>query len=332
MTRMVLSKRKISYLIGLVILGVFVIYPLLVDAEKSYLVYFLYMTFIYIALAQGWNLTSGYAGQVSLGQHAFFGIGCYVTAITWRAGWTGYLDPLAMLMSGMGAALVAIAIGIPLLAKLRGDYFALGTLGLGEILRVIALNGGNLTGGAAGIGLSSSAYQSMRHYYFIALIISLIAILSLLLLTRSRIGLALVAIREDEVAAAANGIGVLKYKILAFAVGAFVTGLCGSITAYYIFHIHTGAAFNLNWVIVPILMTILGGMGTFLGPILGAFILVSVFELTNLWMPELHPIFSAAFIVLVTLFLPDGLMSYITGHKTRILQKLSPFKWVFQKT
>jgi branched-chain amino acid transport system permease protein len=331
MIRVVLSKRYISYFILLVFLGFFVIYPFLVDAEASYLVYFFYMAFIYITLAQGWNLAAGYAGQVSLGQHAFFGIGCYVTAITWRAGWTGYLDPLAILISGMGAALVAVAVGIPLLAKLRGDYFGLGTLGLGEILRVVAINGGNLTGGAAGIGLPSSAYQSMRHYYFIALTFVLIAILSLLFMTRSRIGLALVAIREDEVAAAANGIDVLKYKVLAFTVGAFVTGLCGSITTYYIFHIHTGAAFNLNWVIIPIVMTILGGMGTFWGPILGAFILLSVFELTNLWVPELHPIFSAAFIVLLTLFLPDGVMRYITGHETRILQKLSPFKWVLQK-
>jgi branched-chain amino acid transport system permease protein len=328
---MTLLKGKINYTFVFVFLCFLVVYPLLVDAEKSYFVYFLYTTFIYIALAHGWNIAAGYTGQVSLGQHAFFGFGCYMTAITWKGGWTGYLDPLAMLMSGVGAAIVAIVIGIPLLAKLKGDYFALGTLGLGEILRVIAINGGSLTGRAAGLTLSSSAYQSMSHYYYIALIVAFIACVSVLLLTRTRIGLALVAIREDEVAAAANGIFVLKYKVLAFAVCAFVTGLCGSINAYYIFHIHSGAAFNLNWVIIPILMTILGGIGTFWGPVLGTLILVSVFELTNLWMPELHPIFSSAFIVLVTLFLPDGLMSYLSGHKTKLLQKLSPFKWVLQK-
>jgi branched-chain amino acid transport system permease protein len=141
-----------------------------------------------------------------------------------------------------------------------------------------------------------------------------------------------VAIREDEVAAAANGIAVLKYKIFAFAVGAFVTGLCGSLNAYYVFHIHTGGAFNLNWVIIPILMSILGGAGTFLGPILGAFILAAVFELANIWMPALHPIFSAAFIVLVVLLLPDGIMSYITGHRYRVLHKLFLSKSGFQKT
>jgi len=328
MTRRVLSRWKTSYLLSLILIFFFIIYPLIVDTEASYLVYFLYMTFIYIALAQGWNLAAGYTGQVSLGQHAFFGIGCYVTAITWRAGITGYFDPLAMLMGGMGAALVAIAIGIPLLAKLRGDYFALGTLGLGEILRVIAINGKSLTEGVAGISLPSSAYLSMRHYYFIALLIVLVGLASVWCITRSSIGLALMAIREDEVAAAANGIAVLKYKIFAFAAGAFITGLCGSLNAYYVFHIHTAAAFNLNWVIIPILMAILGGAGTFLGPILGAFILATVFELANVWMPELHPIFSATFIVLVALFLPDGIMSYISGHEGGGLRKLSLFKWI----
>ncbi len=313
-------------------MGFCVIYPFLVDVESSYLVYFLYLTFTYVALAQGWNLVAGYTGQVSLGQHAFFGLGAYITAIAWQSGWTGYLDPLTMLMSGLGAAILAIAVGLPLLAKLRGDYFALGTLGLGEILRVVCVNGGAFTGGAMGIGIQSSAYISIKPYYFIALFIALIALAVVWLMTRTSIGLALVAIREDEVAAAANGIGVLKYKIFAFVVAAVITGLCGSLSAYYIFHVHPAGVYSLNWAITPVLMTILGGAGTFWGPIIGAFILAGVFELANIWMPELHPIFSGAFIVLVTLFLPDGIMSFITGHKAGILRKLSPFKWLGQRT
>lgn len=312
-------------------MGSLIVYPLIVDAELSYLVYFLYSTFLYVTLAQGWNLAAGYTGQVSLGQHAFIGIGSYVTAITWRAGWAGYLDPRAMIMSGLGAALVAIVIGLPLLAKLRGDYFALGTLGLGEILRVVAINGGSFTEGTAGISLPSSSYISMHYYYYIALLIAVMAQIVLWLITRSRIGLGLVAIREDETAAAANGIAILQYKIFAFAVGAFFTGLCGSLNAYYVFHIHTGGAFSLNWVIVPILMASLGGAGTLWGPVLGSFILAAVYELANAWMPELHPVLSGSFIILVALFLPDGLMSYITGRKDRVLRKLPVFHWMFQK-
>ncbi len=317
------SVLRTACLGGFLLICFFFLFPFLVDPEESYLVYFFFLTFLYIALAQGWNLVAGYAGQASLGQHAFFGLGAYLTAMTWKAGWTGYLDPLGIFISGAGSAILAIAIGIPLLSKLRGDYFALGTLGLGEMLRVVFTQGGSLTGGPVGLMLPSSAYQSMRPYYFIALFIALFALLSIWLLVRSRVGLALVAIREDEQAAAANGIYVLKFKILAFAVGAFFTGLCGSLYGYYLFHIHPTGFFSLSWALLPVLMTILGGIGTLMGPIIGAFLLAVVFELANLWLPEIHPIFSGAFIILVMLFLPQGITSL--GAKTdkgRVLRRM----------
>jgi branched-chain amino acid transport system permease protein len=313
---------------GLPLICFLLLFPFSVDSEESYLVYFLFLTFLYIALAQGWNVVAGYGGQASLGQHAFFGLGAYVTAISWKAGWIGYLDPKGMLMSGAGAALLAVMIGIPLLAKLRGDYFALGTLGLGEILRVVFTQGGSLTGGPVGLMLPSSEYRSMIPYYFFALSIALISLLCVWFLVRSRLGLALVAIREDEEAAGANGIHVLKFKIFAFAVGAFFTGLCGSLFAYYLFHIHPSGFFSLNWALLPVLMTILGGIGTLMGPVVGAFVLASVFELANLWLPEIHPIFSGSFIILVMLFLPGGIMSLgEKPHKYRILQRMLPLKW-----
>lgn len=317
----------ISWGIGLAALVFFIVLPLGVDAEESYSVYFLFMCFLYVTLAQGWNLVAGYAGQASFGQHAFFGTGAYITAIAWKAGWTGYLDPLGMLMSGAGAALLAVLIGIALLSKLRGDYFALGTLGLGEILRVVTTQGGTLTGGPVGLLLPSSAYESMRPYYFFALFVAVATFASVLFLVKSRVGLALVAIREDEEAAAANGIHVLKYKILAFAAGALFTGLCGSLYAYYLFHIHPLGFFSLSWALLPVLMTVLGGIGTMAGPILGAFVLAGVFEMANLWIPEVHPIFSGAFIIMVMLFLPQGIMSLGgKGGKHLVLRKLFRFK------
>ncbi len=331
MARKTNAKWKTRYFLAFIPLAFFVAFPFMVDAEASYLVYFFFTTFMYVALAQGWNLVAGYTGQVSLGQSAFFGLGAYVTAISWKAGWTGYLDPSAMLLSGVGASLLAAIVGMPLLAKLRGDYFALGTLGLAEILRVVCVNGGKITGGPVGIMLSSSAYESMKPYYYIALVIALLSIASLWLLTRSTIGLALVAIREDEMAAGANGVAVLKYKIFAFAAGAFFTGMCGSLNAYYTFHVHPAGVYGLNWVIIPILMALLGGAGTIWGPVIGAFLLAAAFELANEWLPEIHPIFSGAFIILVTLFLPNGVMSAITGRKPDFVRRLPLFNWAPRK-
>ena len=286
------------------------------NPEKSYVVYLLFLAFTYVALSQGWNLLGGYTGQISLGQNAFFGLGAYVTAIGWLQGVTGYFDPLAMFFSGIAAAILAVAIGIPLLSKLRGDYFALGTLGLGEILRTIFIQGGAFTGGAAGIVLPSNVYSSMRPYYYIALLFAFVATGVAYFVVRSRVGLAFVAIREDELAAEANGIHILKYKILAFAMGAFLAGLCGSLQAYYMFHIHPLGFFGINWTLYPVLMCMLGGSGTIIGPIIGAMVLTGVFELAKVWLVEIHPIFSGALIIIVMLFLPDGIIRLRTRKKT----------------
>ena len=156
-------KLNLKYYLVVVILLLLV--PVFLDAESSYAVYFLFMAFTYLSMAQGFNLIAGYTGQISLGQNAFFGLGAYIAAFAWQNGNLGYFNPLAILASGLGAAVIAILVGIPLLSKLRGDYFALGTLGLGEILRLIIVQGGSLTGGTVGMFLPASAYISMLPYY-----------------------------------------------------------------------------------------------------------------------------------------------------------------------
>jgi branched-chain amino acid transport system permease protein len=314
-----------GYLGFFLILCIICVFPFVVNPDKSYLAYFLFLTFIYIAISQAWNLVGGYAGQVSFGQHAFFGIGAYLTAFSWLGGLTGFLDPLAMMIGGMGAALLAILVGLPLLSKLKGDYFALGTLGLGEILRAIFIQGTDVTGGTEGLMLSSSSYESLLPYYFISLIIVVLTCLTVWILVSSPIGLALVAIRDDEQAAAANGIAVLKFKVLAFSLGAFFTGLCGSIYGYYLFHIEPHAFFNLSWALLPLVMTILGGIGTFLGPIIGAVVLAVIVELANIFLPEIQSFLYGASIVLLILVLPHGIMNVgKKGTKLSVLRKLLP--------
>jgi branched-chain amino acid transport system permease protein len=301
-------KRKTR--IGLLILvtALFAAVPLILDSENSYYVYFLFMAFTYIALSQSWNLVAGYTGQISLGLHAFFGLGAYVIAIGWGKEIIGFFDPLGIVLSGLIPAILAVAIGIPLLSKLRGDYFALGTLGLGEILRLIFTQGGALTGGSAGLMLPSSSYTSMLPYYYIALFLAVFATAVIYLMVKSSLGWALISVRDDETAAAANGVNVLKYKVLAFTVGAFMAGLCGSLQAYYLFHVHPQNFFGLNWTLYPILMCVMGGVGSTIGPVIGALFLSAVFELAKILLPEIHPVFSGVLIVLTIIFLPDGLV------------------------
>lgn len=317
-----MANSKNKTIIGWSVAALFFIIALLVpkvlDADTSYIVYFLFLVFLYITMAQAWNLIAGYTGQMSLGTQAFFGIGAYAAALGWKWGYLPFFSLQGMLCAGIVAAILAVVIGLPLLTRLRGDYFTLGTLGLGEILRVLFINGKGVTGGAVGVMMPSKLYDGMAPYYYWALGLVTVGLIMMWFLLRSRYGLAMQAIREDETAAASNGVNVLWVKILAFAFGAFFIGIAGSLQGYYLFHIHPYGVFSLNWGLLPILMVMIGGAGTFLGPIIGAVILAIVFELANIWMPEIHPIFSGLMIILVTLFLPKGVLAFFGKETTPI--------------
>jgi branched-chain amino acid transport system permease protein len=248
------DRRYISIAIGFVVILFFAILPAFIDVEKSYWAYFLFLTFIYITVSQGWNLVAGYAGQISLGTHAFFGLGAYTMALIWLHDLTHtgyYFDPLLMILAGIVPVVLAIIIGIPLLSRLRGDSFAFGTLGVGFILTVVFTKLRTITGGADGLHIPSAVYSSMVPYYYSGLLLALFSIGAVYFITRSRIGLALRAVREDETSAASHGVPILWYKVFAFAAAAFLAGIAGSLWGYYLFHINPQSVMNLNWLFYP---------------------------------------------------------------------------------
>jgi branched-chain amino acid transport system permease protein len=198
--------------IGAVIVAVLALVPFVPGAIDSYGFSFLFFVFIYAILAQSWNLVAGFGGQISLGQHAFFGLGAYTTVILWSNNYLWgslyddhqliyYFDPVTMVLSGIIPACAAVIIGMPLLSKLHGDYFALGTLGFGEIVRVILINGGDFTGGASGVYAPSSAFDTLMPHYWVGLGLTAGLALLIALAMKSRLGLALIAVRDDEMAA-----------------------------------------------------------------------------------------------------------------------------------
>ena len=288
--------------------------PLIVDAEKSYIVYSLFLFFCYIIISQAWNLVAGYTGQISLGQHAFFGLGAYTTALVWLHDMTKtgyYFDPVTMIISGLVPAALAAAVGIPLLSRLRGDYFALGTLGMGEIVKVIFVKGGSFTGASDGLHLPSAVYSSIKPYYWTGLLLAFLATILVYFLVRSNTGLALRAIREDETSAAARGINVLRYKVMAFSIGAFLAGICGSLYGIYLFHINPDSVLKLDWTLYPILICVIGGTGTVTGPVLGAFFISAMFSVADIYFVQMHPVIAGTFIILVMKFMPGGLVGLI---------------------
>ncbi|QPC91736.1 branched-chain amino acid ABC transporter permease [Mesorhizobium sp. INR15] len=311
--------------VAVLVVAALVLLPLLPGAIDSYAFSFLFFVFIYAIMAQGWNLVAGFGGQISLGNHAFFGLGAYTTAILWSGNYLWgslyeaypriyYFDPVTMVLGGLVAALAAIIIGMPLLSKLRGDYFALGTLGFGEIVKVMFINGGDFTGGAFGVVAPASTFDTLLPHYLVGLGLMVGVALAIRLLMRSRYGLALIAVRDDEMAASANGIDTLRVKVAAFAGSAFIAGIAGSLYTYYLFHVGPDSVFDLDWMLLPLMMTVVGGTGTLLGPILGAFVMYAVFDLARIVVPDYHPVISGLTIILAMLFLPKGLMRSFGGR------------------
>ncbi len=311
-----LNKRRIvSLVLGALAVVFFATLPFYYDVHNGQFGVFFFNVFVYVIVAQGWNLVGGYTGQISLGQNAFFGVGAYTMALLWfnNVTHTGYyFDPVLMIAAAIAPAILAVLVGLPLLSRLRGDYFSFGTLGMGMIVTVLFINGGMFTGGAEGRMLvpkmPKDVVFNLRTHYWVSLLVAVICTLVVYFMTTSRVGLALKAIREDEVSAASHGVNVLKYKVLAFAVGAAMAGVAGSIYGYYLLQVTPSNVLTQNWLFLPILMVVLGGTGTIIGPWVGAFLIYLMSWYGDSYFTGYSPVISGVVIILVMLFLPGGLV------------------------
>jgi branched-chain amino acid transport system permease protein len=261
--------------------------------------------FMWIALAQSWNLISGLTGYVSFGHVAFFGMGSYATAILVVK---GVAWPLAAIAGGVMAVALAFVIGWPCL-RLKGPYFAIAMLGLNEVLRVMASYFEGLTGGGLGLSLPTLD-ASVRIYYAMGLVAVAVTGLTYLIVT-SRFGLRLMTIREDEVAAEAMGINTFRYKIYAFLLSAAAPGIVGGLAARDMGYIEPISVFPLVTTITMIVMVLFGGKGTIWGPVLGAVILFTFQELVWAHFPHAHQVLLGAIIVTVVLVMPRGILGVL---------------------
>jgi branched-chain amino acid transport system permease protein len=303
------------WLAGAVLLAAVIAFPLVFTGP--YAQHVMIMILIYALMAQGWNLLAGYCGQISLGHAIFFGIGAYAPAYLFTA--HGISPWLGMVAGATLAMAVALAIGVPTF-RLRGHYFAIATLVMGEIAQTVFLNW-EMVGGATGIWipilrkspwLSFQFHDSKLPYYYIALSALALACLAVAWLGRSKTGLYFRAIREEPEAARALGVDITRYKLIAIAVSAAFTSVAGGLFTQYILVIDPETVFPLILSILMVLMTMLGGLGTLWGPILGAAVLLPLSELTRVWLGGTGGaedlMIYGAIIVLVSVFYPKGLI------------------------
>lgn len=314
-----IQENRIYVITGILAIVIFSMVPPIIGVDSFY-IYFLFMVFLYITVSQGWNLIGGYTGQLSLGTHAFFALGGYTTALIWIHDITHtwyYFDPLVMILSGVVPAIFAVFIGIPTLSRLKGDYFAFGTLAAAEALKVVILRTQEFSGGQAGLSVRAEGFTDLGIYYYTALLLAVLSVLVLFIVTKSRIGVAIGAISEDEMSAASHGIHILKYKLISFIISSFIIGICGSLYFYYQFIVNPSSMMDLTrWMFYPLLICILGGKGTIMGPIIGSFIIYTLFTFAENVMGRIHPMLSGFIIILVMKYLPTG----IWGLKEKIFR------------
>jgi branched-chain amino acid transport system permease protein len=292
-------KRGLAIALALTAIGL-ALYPV---QATGYGIRVMLQLFMWIALAQSWNLISGLTGYVSFGHVAFFGTGAYASSLLIvKAGWPW---PLACLGGGVVAAGVALVIGWPCL-RLKGPYFAIAMLGLNEVLRVIASYYEGLTGGGNGLSLPT-LYASVQIYYAMGLVAAAVTLVAYVILT-SRFGLRLMTIREDEVAAEAMGIDTLRYKLYAFLLSAIGPGIVGGLSARDQGYIEPISVFPLIMTITMIVMVLFGGKGTIWGPVLGAVALFAFQELVWAHFIHAHQVLLGAIIVVVVLAMPRGVL------------------------
>jgi len=272
---------------------------------SPFLVQFLINLFMLAALAESWNIIGGFTGYASFGNVAFFGIGAYTTGVLLTVAELPFA--LALPAAGIVGMMFAGLIGMPIL-RLKGHYFAIATLGVAETTREIVYNL-KITGG--GTGLTMPITKSALPFFYLMLGILLLATLVNWWLSASRFGYGLIAIREDEDAAAAMGINTPLYKTIAFAMSGGFAGLVGGVFAYWITFIDPDGVFKVITTIQMIIMAVFGGMGTVVGPLLGALVLTSVSELLSTQLVSLAELFNGLIVILVVLFMPKGLAEMI---------------------
>jgi len=296
------TRRWVPLLAGLLVVLVMAAAP---GVVSPFMLQFLINLFMLAILAESWNIIGGYTGYASFGNVAFFGVGAYTTGVLLTR--VGFPFALALPAGGIVAMLFAALVGMPIL-RLKGHYFAIATLGVAETMREVVYN---LEFTGKGTGLVMPILRSPLPFFYLMLGILVAVTLVNWWLSESRFGYGLIAIREDEDAAAVMGINTPLYKTIAFALSGAFTGPAGGVYAYWITFIDPDAVFKVIITVQLIIMAVFGGTGTVVGPLLGALVLASVSEWLSTQLVTLAELFNGLIIILVVLFMPKGMSDLI---------------------
>lgn len=301
----------------LIVVAAISAYPVLIDSaalrEEMFLILML------VVLASGINIIMGYTGYVSFGHIVFFGLGGYFAFYLMQNFAMNFVP--AAIIGGLGSSAVAFLIGIPVL-RLRGAYFALATIGINEAMRAF-VNNFEPFGGAVGMFFNYSVYDAYggaknagQFAYYAMVVVALLTIAASFAIKKSKFGLGLLAIREDQDAAMVLGVDPARAKVITYAISAFFPGLAGAIFFFKNGIIEPGPAFDLLRSIEALVMVMLGGYGTVTGPVVGAFVYESLrsYLITSPTFANLHLVVAGLLLLIIVLFVTAGLVGWLRNR------------------
>ncbi len=312
------SKAVSAMVIVLLILPIFI--------QDPYIMNIVILSLLFAVLACSWNLICGYTGIFTFGHQAFFGIGAYVSAL--MAMKLGLSPWLGLLAGGIGAAVIGLGIGLPCLRLRVAPYIAITTLAFSEIARIVCMNLVGLTRGELGLWgipefpdvplgggwVVTFSGGDRTAYYYVILGIFFASLAFIGWMVRSYIGLAFRAIRDEQDAALSLGIDTTRFKLLAFIASSFLAGVAGSFYAHYILILTPTSVFSVGLMTEVIAVTLVGGLGTFWGPVIGAFSLTVLLEYLREF-GEYRFMIYGAMLVATIMFMPRGVSSRLFPEK-----------------
>lgn len=296
--------RRLGLVLSVVSLAVLVVLPLI--GVRDYYLQILTEIFMYATLAFAWNILGGITGYPSFGQTAFFGTGAYVTALLITNSGTSF--GWAFVLAGLIPGIVAAIIGFPML-RLRGYYFALGTFGVAEAIKQ-AFHIVKAVGGGTSYTLPIDNGGPIFFYLVMLGLLALSVVVTRLILN-GKIGYALKAIREDEDAADSLGINTTFYKMLAFGVSAVICGFVGSTYAYWMSYVDAASAFDAKLNVNMLVMVLVGGAGTLIGPMVGAVLMQLLGVFLMGYLLQSHNLVLGVVVIMVVFLMPKGLVALV---------------------
>lgn len=315
------ARRTMKFLvsrltIGNVIVGAIVIILVVspvAGVPQEWLLYLL-LFFIYLAMANMWNLLAGYSGLISLCQPAFLGIAGYAVAI---GTWVNIPWWLGIICGAIIAGIFAILIAFPVF-RLSGIYFAIGTLVVPEALRLLFFLwkpvGGELQGGGAGYMIKGLADVQMSYIYWMAFGIAIASAIIMRVILKSKLGLGLASIRDNERTAASCGVNTFRIKVYPFLISAVITGLAGAVFYVYQGYIEPSSTFNVKWTMIILLATVIGGLRTEGGPIIGTIVVVFLYFLLARY-AGYSLLIQGVILIAIMLLSPQGIVGIMSNTR-----------------